>query len=367
MRSVSEGGDPGDASGVVRCRVPLRVSFGGGGTDVAPYSAEHGGVALSATIARYVVATVAPRGAPEVAVHSVDYRTTATFSIHGDPLYDGNLDLVKAVVHRVDPSWRCGLSVQLESDAIAGSGLGASSAVVVATILAVARVLGVQVEWRQAAELAYRVEREDLGIAGGYQDQYAAALGGLNWMEFGAGGQVAVEPVAVAPDVLEELECRLILWFVGKTRVSGGILARQIRNYEQGRGPTRAALDEAKAVAYDLRRALVRGRLDDFGSLLHDGWLAKRQFATGVTDPTIDSLYAAARSAGALGGKILGAGGGGFLLLYVPDSRRSRVLEALERVAGARAPRLLFDPRGPRTWRAGAVAGMGGRLRGFIA
>ncbi len=358
-------GAPGGPAGMVRSRVPLRVSFGGGGTDVAPYSEQAGGVALSATIARYVVATVAPQGTSEVAVHSVDCRTNTTFSIHGDPLYDGNLDLVKAVVHRVDPSWRCGLSVQLESDAIAGSGLGASSAVVVATILAVARVLGVHVEWEQAARLAYRVEREDLGIAGGYQDQYAAALGGLNWMEFGPGQAVRVEPVAVARDVLEELECRLVLWYVGKTHVSGGILERQIHNVRTGQGETRAALDRAKCVALDLRRALVRGRLDDFGALLHEGWAAKRQFAVGVTDPQIDALYAAARGAGALGGKILGAGGGGFLLVYVPDRQRSRVLGALEAVGGARAPGVLFDPRGPRTWWAGPAAGA--RLRGFMA
>ena len=349
----------------VRSRVPLRVSFGGGGTDVDPYAEQEGGVALSATIARYVVATVAPQSTSEVAVHSVDYRTTTTFSIHGDPLYDGNLDLVKAVVHRVDPSWRCGLSVQLESDAIAGSGLGASSAVVVATILAVARVLGVHVEWEQAARLAYRVEREDLGIAGGYQDQYAAALGGLNWMEFGPGREVHVEPVAVARDVLEELECRLVLWYVGKTHVSGAILERQIQNLRTGQGETRAALDRAKLVAYDLRRALVQGRLDDFGALLHEGWAAKRQFATGVTDPQIDALYGAARDAGALGGKILGAGGGGFLLVYVPDRQRSHVLGALEGVGGARAPGLLFDHRGPGTWWAERTAMA--RLRGFIA
>jgi D-glycero-alpha-D-manno-heptose-7-phosphate kinase len=321
-------------------------------------------VALSATIARYVVATVSRRPEPEVQVHSLDYRTTSTFSIHGDPLYDGNLDLVKAVVHRVDPSWRCGLRVQLESDAVAGSGLGASSAVVVATILAVARVLGVHVGSRQAAELAYRVERHDLRIAGGYQDQYAAAFGGVNWMEFGPGGRTSVEPVAVPPVTLAELECRLLLWYVGRTHISGGILEQQIRNYEARKASTVRALDEAKAIAQDLRRALTRGRLDDFGSLLHDAWLAKRQFATDVSAPDIDHLYEAARAAGAIGGKILGAGGGGYLMLYVPDDCRAAVLAALERAGGRRGSPLRFDGRGPRTWWAGGEPA--GRPRGFI-
>lgn len=350
---------------MVRSRVPLRISFGGGGTDVAPYSDQQGGVTLSATIARYVTASVRPRPGSEVAIHSLDYQSTATFNIHEEPLYDGNLDLVKAVVHRVDPGWRCGLSVQLASDAPPGSGLGSSSAVVVATILAVARVLGVHVEAPQVARLAYAVERRDLNIAGGYQDQYAAAYGGLNWMEFSSGGQVAVEPVSVDPGTLAELECRLVLWYVGKTHVSGGILQRQIRNYRQGRPATVQALNLTKAIAYDLRRALVHGRLDDFGALLHEGWMAKRDFTEGVSDSEIDTLYDEARRAGALGGKVLGAGGGGFLLLYIPDASRARVLAALALVRGQLGPPILFDGRGPATW--WAAGGPPSPLRGFIA
>ena len=345
MRDAAWGAVP-----TVRCRVPLRLSFGGGGTDVAPYSTERGGVVLSATIAQYVLATVSARPGHEVAVHSLDYRTSSTFSIHGDPLYDGNLDLVKAVVHRIDPSWRRGLSVSLESATAPGSGLGASSAIVVAALLAVARLLGVHLEPAQAARIAYRVERRDLGIAGGYQDQWSAAHGGLNWMEFGPGDTVRVEPVSVAADTLSELECRLLLWHVGRTHVSGGILAQQIRNYSEGRLDTTRALDTAKAIARDLRRALVRGDLDEFGALLHEGWTAKRRFADGVSDEGIDEIYATARAAGALGGKVVGAGGGGFLLLYVPDACKLGVLEALERFPGRRGLPPRFDFGGPCTW-----------------
>ena len=335
----------------VRARVPLRISFGGGGTDVLPYCAEYGGVALNVTIDRYVHCSIEPSEGPVVTVTSLDYNQATSFQVNQIPVYDGNLDLVKAVLARVNPSWRRGLSMLLQADAPPGSGLGTSSAIVVAAILALGRLLGVYLPAEQAAALAYQVEREDLGIVGGFQDQYAASYGGFNWMEFSADG-VRVEPVPLSPATRYELEFKLLLWYTGHTRLSAGILAEQVGNYQAGRAETVAGLHRMKALAADMRQALMRGACDEFGALLDASWLAKRLLASPITNPRIDELYAAARSAGALGGKLLGAGGGGFLLLYVPETERRRVMDALARFPGTIGSAVHFDLGGPVAWSA---------------
>jgi len=333
----------------VRARVPLRISFGGGGTDVAPYFLDHGGVALNVTIDRYVYCSLVPTRDETVRVTSLDYTQVTSFRVHELPVYDGNLDLVKAVLHRVDPAWRRGLDMLLQADAPPGSGLGTSSAVVVATILALSRLLGVYLTPEQVASLAYTVERQDLGIAGGYQDQYAAGYGGFNWMEFTREG-VVVEPLGLKPDTLYELEYKLVLWFTGGTRLSAGILREQVGNYQEGRPTTVENLHRMKDLAVGMRRALARGATDEFGALLHESWQAKRKLASSITSAAIDELYQVARDKGALGGKLLGAGGGGFLLLYIPEGRRRAVLDALSRFSGTQGTAVHFDLSGPVVW-----------------
>ncbi len=336
-------------SPAVRARVPLRISFGGGGTDVAPYFLDHGGVALNVTIDRYVYCSLAPSADETVRVTSLDYNQAASFGVHELPVYDGNLDLVKAVIHRVDPAWRRGLDMLLQAEAPPGSGLGTSSAVVVAAILALSRLLGVYLNPEQVSTLAYAVEREDLGIAGGFQDQYAAGYGGFNWMEFSRDG-VSIEPLGLKPETLYELEYRLVMCYTGGTRLSAGILAEQVGNYQAGRLETVFSLHRIKELAAAMRRALIRGETDEFGALLHESWQAKRQLASSITTAAIDELYGAAAAAGALGGKLLGAGGGGFLLLYVPETRRRAVVDALTRFPGTQCSTVHFDLSGPGVW-----------------
>ncbi len=336
-------------SPAVRARVPLRISFGGGGTDVAPYFLDHGGVALNVTIDRYVYCSLSPGADETVRVTSLDYNQAATFGVHELPVYDGNLDLVKAVINRVNPAWRRGLDMLLQAEAPPGSGLGTSSAVVVATILALSRLLGVYLNPEQVSILAYAVEREDLGIAGGFQDQYAAGYGGFNWMEFSREG-VSIEPLGLKPDTLYELEYRLVMCYTGETRLSAGILTEQVGNYEAGRRDTVASLHRMKDLAAAMRRALLRGDTDEFGSLLHESWQSKRLLASSITNAAIDELYETAQAAGALGGKLLGAGGGGFLLLYVPEARRRAVVDALAQFPGTQGSAVHFDLSGPVVW-----------------
>ncbi len=331
---------------VVRARVPLRLSFGGGGTDVDPYASLHGGVTLNATIAKYVYCTVAPRSELDVAITNWDLLSRLSDDYRG---HGGDRRLVGAVLNRLVSGIERGFRLELLSEAIPGSGLGSSSSMVVAVILGLARYFGVVMGPHEVADLAYRVERTDLGISGGYQDQYAAAFGGFNWTEYGRDG-VAVEPLTLKPGVLSELELRLMLWHTGQTHLSGGILAQQIHAYEDGHPDTMRRLALMKEHAQTMKKALLSGRLDDFGRLLDESWQLKRHLAANITTTYIDRLYQKAREAGALGGKLVGAGGGGFLLLYVPETLRGDVIRTLSEVGGNYGGSVHFDLRGPEIW-----------------
>lgn len=334
---------------IVRTRVPLRISFGGGGTDVEPYVSQHGGATLSATITRYVHSSVSPRNGPHIHLESQDLNQISTFQVQDVPMFDGKLDLIKAVLLRINPDFRQGLHMRLQSDAPPGSGLGASSALVVAAILSMARLLGVYLTSADTAKLAYQIERNDLGIMGGYQDQYAAAYGGFNWTEYTAEGAF-VAPLGLSRDVLMELEYNCLLWYTGETHTSGGILKEQISNYQTQAVDVLAHLQALKDIAVEMRAALQRGRLDDFGDLLDQTWQQKKRLASKISSDYIDTLYTEARKAGALGGKVLGAGGGGYLLVYAPEKRRPAILGALSQVGGSNGGPLHFDLSGPVTW-----------------
>ena len=313
----------------IRAKSPLRISFAGGGTDVSPYMDERGGVVLSATIDKYAYGTLRVTGDPEITVQSFDYDTIAKYVVDEPLKYDGNLDLVKAVINRLNyQGQRHGLEFYLHNDAPPGSGLGGSSAMVVALV-------GLFRHWRhlplapyEVADLAHQIERIDLGLSGGKQDQFATVFGGFNFIEFHKHSTI-VNPLRIDPDVLNELDYNLLLCYTGHTRTSDPIIDTQIRNYKEGHVDAVAAMDRLKELTILLKNALLRGRLDDFGALLHDAWLSKRQMSTLISTPALDELYDAARAAGALGGKIAGAGGGGFLLLYCPKAAQAAVREAL--------------------------------------
>lgn len=336
---------------IIRSKAPLRISFSGGGTDVPPYPAERGGVVLSTTIDRYAYGTLMTSEEPGIRVNSLDFGMVARYHAK-DLVYDGELDLVKSVIKHMGAA-ETNLDMILHSDAPPGSGLGSSSTLVVALIGLLAHYLRREMTPYDVASLAYHVERVDLGIKGGIQDQYAAAFGGFNLIEFHRDG-VVVNPLRIPRDIMNELQYRLILCFTGRTRLSANIIETQVKGYLDKQGDVMAALDELKSLTLDMKNVLLKGRLSDFGGLLHDAWLNKKKLAKAISNDNIDDLYEMARKAGALGGKILGAGGGGYMLLMCDYTNRNRVAEALEGYGAPVIP-FAFDQYGLQTWTANAA------------
>ncbi|HEV3474446.1 MAG TPA: GHMP kinase, partial [Actinomycetota bacterium] len=331
----------------VRARAPLRISFAGGGTDVMPYPADHGGCVLSVTVDLFAFASLQAR--EDGAYHVQSQGGPAPYADPGDVVLDGHDDLVRACLR--DMAAATGLDVQLFCDAPPGSGLGSSSALVVAMLAAASELRQYALTPYELAERAYRVERVDLGQAGGMQDQYACTFGGFNFIEFLGEDRVVVNPLRIPEDVETELHSSLLLCYTGMTRVSGGILERQVAGYRAGRRESLDSLRRIKDLTLDLKEALLTGDLASFAEILDASWQAKRHLAEGITNDRIDDLVARAKSAGALAAKLLGAGGGGHLLLFCPFDRRPAIAQAMEE-AGARVVRFNFAPRGVQTWRA---------------
>lgn len=334
------------AGATIRSRAPLRISFGGGGTDVPPYPEEQGGAVLSTTIGKYAYCTLMARQDDSINVRSLDYDLVARYNVNTELEYDGQLDLVKAAIRAL--SVRSGFDLFLHTDAPPGSGLGTSSALVVAIVGAFKQMLQLPLTSYDIAELAYHIEREEAGIKGGRQDQYAATFGGFNFIEF-LGKTTIVNPLRIHWDTISELEYRLMLCYTGGTRLSAGILDDQVNSYIQKNETVVQALQETKALAYSMKNALLLGRLREFGGLMHQAWVCKKRLSAKITDPRIDDLYELARQNGAIGGKLLGAGGGGYLLFLCDFDKWHIVAEKLEAAAG-KIVGFTFDLRGVQSW-----------------
>ena len=316
----------------IRASAPLRISFVGGGTDFPHYYERHGGAVLSATIDHAAHVRVAPRDDRQVRIRSLDLGHLVEYHLERGPDYDGVMDLPKAAIERMGV--RTGIDVDIASDAPPGSGLGGSSALVSACVGALAMLTDRPMSRRGVAELAYAIEREDLGIAGGWQDQYAAAFGGFNLLEFADDG-VTVSPLELSPEAIAELRSHLMLCYTGHVRTDLGLIAAQIRMYEEGREDTIVGMKQLHAMAYEMRHEIEAGNLDRLGALLREAFESKKLMNPHISEgTTIDQLLAVARDAGAAGGKICGAGGGGYLLLACEPERQAAVREALEGVGG---------------------------------
>lgn len=333
---------------IIRGRAPLRVSFGGGGTDVAPFCEERGGAILGSTINKYASCSIVPRTDDNIVVHSLDFDMTVKYNAKENYVYDGSLDLVKAALKRMDI--RQGCEVYLQCDAPPGSGLGTSSTVMVALLKALAKWKGEEIDNYALADMAYEVERIDLGISGGYQDQYAAAFGGFNFIEFHGKNQVVVNPLRIRKDIIHELESNLLLCYTGNIHVSANIINDQVKNYKDKKKDAVEAMSEVKALAYAMKDELLKGNLNNFGKLLDYGWKSKKRMSNKITNPQVDELYDTAIKAGALGGKLLGAGGGGFLLMYCPYAIKYIVAEQMEK-AGGQLTDWNFEFRGSQSWK----------------
>jgi D-glycero-alpha-D-manno-heptose-7-phosphate kinase len=329
---------------------------------VEPYCGERGGAVLSSTINRFAYATVAPAG-DTISARSVDYDASFRCPADDPFIYDGQLDLVKRAVDyfRATKCLTEGVDVFVHNDAPPGSGLGSSSAITVALLCALASESCVPLEKRELAELAYRIERIESGIVGGRQDQYASVFGGFNFIEF-VDGKVVVNALRLPSETLWELEYSLVFGYLGGPRLSSRIIERQVENYRTGSQRAIDAMDNLKALAYEMKRALILGELNEFGDLLHQSWQCKKQMAEGITTDRIDEVYETARRAGALGGKIPGAGGGGYMIFYCQPGKLFAVQEALVK-AGVELTHFSFTNYGATSW----VVSDGGSGRMAIA
>lgn len=350
---AAKGGNPARSRPVLRARAPLRISYAGGGTDVAPFTHAEGGAVLSATISAYSYCTLRPRSDGQIKVQSLDFGATIGFSIDDELEFDGNLDLPKAAIKRLREFPGAtdvgGFDLFIHTNAPPGSGLGSSSAVMVAIIGVVAAHLRVDLTEYEIAELAFRLEREDLAIPGGAQDQYAAAFGGFNFIEFN-GDDVVVNPLRIRDSTVHELEHNMLLAYTGKTRVSDHIIDDQVARYVSGEDDAVAGLRAQKRLAHDMKGALVRGEVDALGHLLNEAWQQKKRMSERITTPLIDDAVEKALSLGALGGKVTGAGGGGHLIFICQFERRHIVAEELTRM-GLSVSEFTFSDEGIVTWR----------------
>ncbi|HZD79629.1 MAG TPA: GHMP kinase [Actinomycetota bacterium] len=320
----------------IRAAAPLRISFVGGGTDFPHWYERHGGAVLSATIDRFARVSLSPRSDARVRLRDLRLDQHAQYHLREGPTFDGVLDLPKAAVRRLGLDR--GIDLELRSDAPPGSGLGGSSAMVTAVVAALAAFGDIEISAHELAHLSYTIERNDLGIAGGWQDQYAAAFGGFNLIEFAASG-VAVTSVRLSGGTIDALRRHLLLCYTGGVRTNLGLIDTQIRLYREGREETIQGMKQLQAMAYEMRDVLEAGDVGSLGPLLQEAYESKRRMNPHIADGTaIDELLARARAAGATGGKICGAGGGGYLLLSCPPEVRSRVRRQLEALGARFSP-----------------------------
>jgi D-glycero-alpha-D-manno-heptose-7-phosphate kinase len=336
------------AGAIVRAKSPLRISFAGGGTDLPHWYEEHGGAVFSSTIDRYAYVTLYPRDDAEIHIRSVDMGYSVCYGLKEKPTYDGILDLAKAAIERLGSEK--GMDLDIRSDAPPGSGLGGSSALTAAVIGAVATYTGQTLDGYELAELNYEIERHDLKIAGGKQDQYATSFGGFNLIEFYS-DRVVVNPLSIDRDIVNDLETHLLLCYTGQVRANLGLVSKQVRMLQEGRLDSCEGLRTLYALAFDMKEALLKGRLGVFGELLHEAYVNKKRMNPECATGTItDRLYEEARAHGATGGKLLGAGGGGYLLLYCETDKQHVVRKALEALGG-QFTEFSFDDLGLQTWR----------------
>ena len=336
---------------IVRSKTPLRLGLAGGGTDVSPYSDLYGGAILNATISLYAYTTIEPTDDGQVEFLAPDKGLREVYKDAMEVDTDGYFILHKGVYNRIVKQFvHKPLSLRISSfvDAPAGSGLGTSSTLVVS-------ILGAYVEWLKLplgeydiARLAYEIERVDLGLAGGKQDQYAATFGGFNYMEF-IGDNVIVNPLRVRQRYIDELNHNLLLYYTDTSHVSADIIREQQQNVKQNRTSSIESMHRLKEQAQQMKEALLKGRVESIGEILNFGWQHKKQMAQSVSNPRIDAIYDAALAAGATGGKISGAGGGGFMFFYCPGLTRFAVRQALA-AFGGETKRYEFTSEGLMTW-----------------
>ena len=323
-------------------RAPMRISFGGGGTDLEAYFAKYGGLVISTTINKYFYAIITTDESDDLQVISADYRSLYRHSPYNDLFWNGDLALPRAILHEF--GIRRGINLFVASEVPPGTGLGSSSAAAVTMVRAISTLVEYPMTKQQVAELASSIEINKMGMPIGKQDQYASAFGGLNKIVF-TREAITVEPLKISPEIRQVLERRLMLFFTGSSRESTSILQHQRKSTEDGNESVLQALHNIKQVAVEVQKCLESGDLAEFARLLDHSWQQKRRLAPCLSTSFIDECYALALERGASGGKITGAGGGGFLMLYCLEDAQNAVTQVLED-HGLKRMNFRFDQQG---------------------
>lgn len=337
----------GESEVFARGRAPARITFGGGGTDLTHFFVDQGGVVINATINKYAHATLRKRTDSSVRIYSHDLNTVVESATPAELKLDGTLDLLVSVVRLIDPTF--GFEMEVAADFPVGSGLGGSASVAAAVIGCFNEFRSDPWDRHQISEMAFQAERLILSIPGGWQDQYATVFGGVNYMEFTADHN-AIFPLRLQQKTVAELEETLVLCYTGRQHDSGTIHRDQRARLVTPESKSAENGGRKKELTLEMKQKLLRGDVYGYGRLMHEAWLLKRQDSPLITDSELDHIYSSAKDNGAMGGKILGAGGGGYFIFFVPPFQQYRVFDALSR-QGYRCERVMFDKSGLKSWR----------------
>lgn len=335
---------------IVRGRTPLRISFAGGGTDIPYFFDKYGGVVISATIDKYCYATMVKRADKKIII---DSDLTPKIDVAVDSIsnlqYDGKFDLIKSVINIMKPNF--GFEIYLHNDLLPGRGLGSSASFAVLITSLLDNLMDTRYDDQKIAEIAYKAEREELGIKGGWQDQYAAVSGGFNFMEFNK-DRTIIYPLRLKTKVIDELNSHLLLCYVGKSHDSGEVHNRLKSSFTQNEEEVVSNLNKLKEIAIEIKDALLSNTLEAIGRLLNESWKNKKMIAVGISNSFVDELYETGLKNGAYGGKLLGAGNGGYILFYYQPKKRNTLMKSLKE-KGGEIMNFNFEFNGTKVWRAG--------------
>lgn len=338
---------------IIRSKAPLRLGLAGGGTDVSPYCDLYGGLALNATINLYAYCTLEDTSDGKLTINSYDSKCFKSFPLTSRLEIDGQASLVKGVCNRIMQDYGIQLpsmKITTYNDAPAGSGLGTSSTMVVCILKALVEKFALPLGDYEIARLAYEIERTDLGLSGGRQDQYAASFGGFNYMEFMRSGVVIVNPLKIKRWIIDELEASMVLYFTGISRESANIIDLQKKNTEEGNSEAIKAMHRIRESVDMMKIALLKGDMHEFASILGQAWEDKKKMAGPITNPGIQEVMDVAKASGAISGKVSGAGGGGFIMFMVDPVRKKQVTDALGALSGFVMP-FQFTDGGAHAWK----------------
>ncbi len=338
---------------IIRSKAPLRLGLAGGGSDVSPYSDMYGGLILNATINLYAHCTIEETDSDLIEIVATDLKISQSYKVEQILPINGVLDLHKGVYNRIIKDFGVNprsFRITTYSDAPAGSGLGSSSTMVVCILKAFAEWFNLPMGDYEIARLAYEIERIDIGLSGGKQDQYAAAFGGFNFMEFLKDDHVIVNPLRIKSWIVEELQASLLLFYTGASRSSAKIIDEQRKNTRENNKAAIEAMHKIKQSAVDMKTAILKGDLRSFASILGQAWEDKKKMATSITNPMIQKAFDVALEAGAIAGKVSGAGGGGFIMFVVEPTKRKNVEFALKDLEGS-VVEFQFSDHGTQSWK----------------